>query len=314
MTSEPSTSAEAVIEFLNGIADIFQEGANNPDEIDGLLQRLIALRPPEPVPAGLTARQAAEARMAEAWESDHGPNLAVEAIRLWPGCADAYLFLAAAVDGSPLLSMALFTLASEAATDILGDAYFVEHRGKCWQRPDTRTFMRAMEGVARSYLAAGALDLAADHFAEMLTLNPNDDQGVRYPLTACLLEAQNHEAVTQLLTMYDDGSPPRAYLLALAAFQREGDAASSRTALAAAISASQIMAQYLSGEKSFPQEALDLQVPPEIADAMVFADLMAPAWEATAGATDWLKRWMTPQGPRPAAPSKERRSGPRNLE
>jgi tetratricopeptide (TPR) repeat protein len=251
--------------------------------------------------------------MARAWEAPDGPELAVEAIRLWPGCAEAYLFLAAAVQGQPALNLALFTLAADAASDALGPEALEKERGSLWERPDGMTLLRSLEGLGRSYMALGALDLAVNHFAEVLDLNPNDDQGIRYPLAACLLEGQTPQPALDLLTIYEDGTVATAYLSALATFQKDGEAAA-RPLLAKALGLNPVIAEYLAGERTLPIEALDLQVPPALADAMIFAGLMAPAWEATPGALDWLKRWAKPEAPRAAPPSKERRSGPRSLD
>ncbi|MFN0093532.1 MAG: hypothetical protein ACKVVT_01985 [Dehalococcoidia bacterium] len=313
MTEPTAPGDDLVLQFLDGVATIFNGAASSPAEIVPLLRQLLSSRVAPVLRPGETPQAAAEERMARAWEDPAGPVLAVEALHLWPDCAEAYLYLAAAVEGQPGLSLALFTLAVEAASAALGPTYLDEYRGEMWERPEARTLMRAMEGMGRSYWSVGALEHAAEQFAELLALNPNDDQGVRYPLASCLIEMGNGEAVNDLLTMYDDGTAGRAYLLALAAFQADGDAAA-RPALASAVGLSPLIAEYLVGDRAFPQEALDLQVPPAVTEAMYFADVMAPAWGAVEGALDWLKRWAKPDVPRAAPPAKEKRSGPRILE
>ena len=53
--------------------------------------------------------------------------------------------------------------------------------------------------MASALLKLGDVDGAIDHFRDMLRLNPNDNQGIRYTLLGCLLERGDDGALKELL-------------------------------------------------------------------------------------------------------------------
>ena len=67
--------------------------------------------------------------------------------------------------------------------------------------------MRAREGLAKCLFLLGKHDAAIEHFRDMLRLNPNDNQGIRYKLLNCFLEKRDIEAAEELLRQFkDEGS------------------------------------------------------------------------------------------------------------
>ena len=64
--------------------------------------------------------------------------------------------------------------------------------------------MRARFGLAESLTAAGRIDEAITHYQELLRLNPNDNQGVRYVLLPKLLAAGRDVEAARLLKAYDE--------------------------------------------------------------------------------------------------------------
>ena len=61
---------------------------------------------------------------------------------------------------------------------------FKQYAGHFWGFLETRPYMRARAGLAGTLLKLGDIDGAVGHYRDMLKLNPNDNQGIRYVLAA----------------------------------------------------------------------------------------------------------------------------------
>src|SRR5262249_11735465 len=153
-----------------------------------------------------------------------------------PDCADAYVLLAEHA-ASRSEALRLFEEGVAAGRRALGEGAFEEDVGHFWGILDTRPFMRARHGLALTLWTLGRWNDAVDHLKDMLRLNPNDNQGVRYELAAHLLHLDRDEEARGLLNQYDEDSAPWLYTRALAAFRAEGDTAAARQQLAAAFKA-----------------------------------------------------------------------------
>ena len=164
--------------------------------------------------------------MYDAWERKTSRSriaLARKALTISPLCADAYNLLAGEAK-TPEEARDLYLQGVEAGHLALGPTGFKEFDGHFWGFLETRPYMRARHGLAMTLLALGEEDAALDHFRAMLTLNPNDNQGIRYLLLAALVRRDAVPEVRKLLSSYvDDGSANWVYTQALMAF-REGAA------------------------------------------------------------------------------------------
>ena len=121
--------------------------------------------------------------------------------------------------------MNIVVAALQAAERTLGSACFAENVGHFWGITETRPYMRARFGLAESLTAAGRIDEAMTHYQELLRLNPNDNQGVRYVLLPKLLAAGRDVEAARLLKEYDEESANWAYARALLAFRLSGRSA-----------------------------------------------------------------------------------------
>ncbi len=122
--------------------------------------------------------------------------LARQALGIWPDCADAYSLMASRAP-DPEAALDLFTQAVAAAERALEPGIFEEEAGHFWGRIETRPYMRAREGLAQVLLVLGRLAEAAEHFQEMLRLNPNDNQGVRESLINVLIVLDRDEEAAE---------------------------------------------------------------------------------------------------------------------
>ena len=341
MTLDPSTSVEPtgfdpaspIARFIQGVLDIFYgpdagRVASDPTYLRGAVDGLLdATRPPG---AGERGPEAARRLVESAWASeDEGAiEFALAALHASTDCVEAYVFLGFQAGDELQIAIPFFTLGLIAGYEELGAEAFQSLAGSFWSVPQTRPFMTALAALARANRDAGAIEVAALHYQEMLRLNPNDDQGARFEIMGILLEGQDHESVAALFQVYDDGTAPFRWAATLDAFQQLGDAEASRALLDAAQAANGHVAALLAETEPFPADISTAVEPGSLDEAVLVADLQLPAWQGTEGALAWLAARLLGAAAAPGAPpavgtlvepeklvapSKEKRSGPRQV-
>lgn len=227
-------------------------------------------------------------------------RLARKALEICPDCADAYVLLAAH-STNLREALELYEQGVAAGERALGKKAFQEYEGHFWGFLETRPYMRARLGLAQCLWESGRRDEAVEHYEAMLRLNPNDNQGVRYVLAACLLDLNRQERLEQLLEEYDeDASAEWAYTKALVAFRKEGDSPKARKLLAKAVKVNKHVPAYLLGNKTIPAERPEYVTLGGQDEAIGYAGDFLSGWRATPGALGWLRRTLKlPVGPTP---------------
>jgi tetratricopeptide (TPR) repeat protein len=229
----------------------------------------------------------------DAWEAPDRRRriaLAKKALKISPLCADAYTLLAQEAAKESEEELDLYRRGVEAGEKGLGEDAFVEEVGHFWGILEARPYMRARHGLALSLWAHGMREEALAHFKEMLRLNPNDNQGVRYLLLNRLLELGRDYDVAKLLKAYrDDGSAQWLYSAALADFRRFGNVDVSRKSLARAVKMNPHVPDYLCGKKKMPRELPSLVSWGGADEAIAYVHDAHPAWAAASGALAWAE-------------------------
>lgn len=215
--------------------------------------------------------------------------LARKALAISPLCADAYSILAAEAasldDGIRLLRQAV-----EAGEKALGEAAFEQDAGDFWGLIETRPYMRARQALAAALWEQGERDEAVDHYQDLLRLNPNDNQGIRYMLADALLALGRDEPAAALIRRYKgDESAAWTWSGALLAFRRKGDTAAARKELARAVASNPHVADYLLGRKRMPKELPDLIGFGDAEEAAAYVAGAADAWRAAEGSLRWAE-------------------------
>jgi tetratricopeptide (TPR) repeat protein len=179
----------------------------------------------------------------------------------------------------------LFGEAKEIAANQLG-AMVDEEAGHFWGITETRPFMRATHGLAQSLSEAGRTREAISQYRELLRLNPNDNQGVRYELVPLLLANNRDAEAVELLDTYREPTAQWLHTKSLVEFRHDGGAATARKAMRAAFRANKHVAELLrsSDPPMFP-DSYALGSPEE---AAVCIHEMAEAWEETEGYLEWM--------------------------
>lgn len=233
----------------------------------------------------------AQGLMYEAWEASgrRRVELARRALAISPNCADAYVLLAEETARDLREVLNLYEKGVAAGERALGPQAFKEDVGHFWGILATRPYMRARAGLAQCLWALGEREAAIEHYRDLLRLNPNDNQGIRYILAACLLEMGRDKDLERLLAQYeDDGMAAWLYTRAIATFRRQGDSPEARAWLQEAKRQNPHVPAYLLGRKRLPRLLPEYIGFGDENEAISYAADFLNGWRQTPGALDWL--------------------------
>jgi tetratricopeptide (TPR) repeat protein len=150
--------------------------------------------------------------------------------------------------------------------------------------------MRARAALAETLRALDRREEAVEHQRELLRLNANDNQGLRYRQAEWVLWLERYEELDELFeSTRPDAAAALAYAKALAAFRREGESAEARRLLEQARELNPYVPAYLSGRKRLPKRLPDYIGLGDESEAVVYAADALALWQSVAGALDWLE-------------------------
>ncbi len=265
------------------------------EEAQAFLEEMIASGEGlQPVPAApSTPLEKAQDLVYQAFETESHRKrvqLAKKALKVSPDCADAYVLLAEETAAGPEEAREFYERGVEAGERALGKEAIEEDAGYFWGILETRPYMRARQGLALSLWELGERRQAVDHYWEMLRLNPNDNQGIRYLLATALLEEGEYEPLGELLARYeDDAAATWLYTRALWVFRKEGATEEANAALREAVGFNAFVPEYLLGERNLPGALPRFVGFGDESEAAVYFAEALPGWLKTPGAIDWLR-------------------------
>ena len=220
-------------------------------------------------------------------------QLARQALEISQDCADAYNLLAEETADSSAQELELYTKAAEAGARALGGR-LKEWSGELWGHLKARPYMRAKAGIAHALWETGSRDQAEAAYHELLRLNKNDNQGIRYTLLAFHAEKNELEKMDTLISgwAHDDVAAEWVYTKALTAFALGKPGATA--ALQAAFACNPHVPDYLLKDKEPPEDCYGDGITMGGADeAYSYADTFRKVWAETPGALVWLKTGRT---------------------
>jgi tetratricopeptide (TPR) repeat protein len=262
------------------------------DEANAFLQNL--LNSGEPLPStARTPLQQAQDIMYDAWDTPSRSQrikLAKRALSISEDCADAYLLLSEDAAKTPEEALKYCEKGVKAGERALGPEVFEEDVGHFWGILETRPYMRARAELAQYLWFMGERRQAIEHLTDMLRLNPNDNQGLRYVLINFLLEVGDNQAVEKLLGQYEDSySATWFYSRALLLFRREGASRKATKRLKEATAYNRFVPPYLLGRKGLPRRMPDYISFGDETEAVDYVSSARIAWHQTDGALTWLR-------------------------
>jgi len=205
-----------------------------------------------------SAVQFAQDIMYEAWEAENRKErikLAKEALAISLDCADAYNLLAEEEAETLEEAKELYQKGVDAGRRALGEKIFKEDGGHFWGYTSTRPYMRARAGFMECLWELGEHDEAIVHAKEMLKLNKNDNQGIRYILIAYLAELGRYDKLDKFMkkNYKNDCAAEWLYTKALSTFVKDGSSVQAEKALNIALERNQYVPEYLNGKKPIPR-------------------------------------------------------------
>ena len=264
-------------------------------EVNAYLQQLLGPGGSIPDVPARTPLEEAQNLMYDAWEArgSRRVQLARQALKISPDCADAYVLLAEETARSVAEARQFYEKGVAAGERTLGPEIFEEDLGHFWGILSTRPYMRARSGLADCLLAMGEHDEALEHYRDMLRLNPGDNQGIRYTLAACLLEMSLDDELRELLKEYDeDCMADWLFTWALLEFRRRGDCAKARARLKTALEWNPHVPDFLLGRRRLPRLLPEYMEFGGESEAISYCVGFARGWQATPGALEWLEGMM----------------------
>ncbi|OHR74204.1 hypothetical protein HMPREF3291_04255 [Bacillus sp. HMSC76G11] len=149
-------------------------------------------------------RELAQELIFEAMESEPKKRLklAEKALDLYPH-PDAYNMLAEA-EHDLEKQLYLFKKGMEAGEADLGSDFFKQNKGMFWGLTETRPYMRSKFNYAVLEAAVGHLDIAVKQCEDLIKLNENDNQGVRYTLFIMYMDLGMYKQAEKLLKKYNE--------------------------------------------------------------------------------------------------------------
>lgn len=221
-------------------------------------------------------------------------RLARRAIALDPDCVEALEILARLTNTTTNERLTALEAAVAAGERSLGADFFERNKGHFWGMLETRPYMRVRESLARALFDAGRTADAIRHLEAMLELNPNDNQGNRDLLRGCYLLIGDLEGVRRLHETYPDTHFAAANWSRVLERHLAGAPDEAASAYALATSKNPHVEAYLTGREPMPSELPDVYSLGSVAEAIVCADFLGPAWRKHQDALEWLKRAGNP--------------------
>lgn len=226
----------------------------------------------------------------EATDKKERIRLAMDALKICQDCTEAYVLLAEEAAEIPEQARDWYRRGVEAGERVLGHELFTEEAGHFWGVVETRPYMRAREGLAECLFLLGEYDAAIEHFRDMLRLNPNDNQGVRYKVLSCLVEKGDIDGAEELLKQFEDEvSAAWLFTHALVTFTRQGDVSRARQQLTQATKQNPHVVPYLVGQRRLPRTLPDYVGLGDESEAVAYMAEFGATWLDTPGAVEWVR-------------------------
>jgi tetratricopeptide (TPR) repeat protein len=282
----PSLTEQVMQEALEGIQD---QNFENMEELNEFLNKKLSA--PTPKKEQKTNKVRAQQLVYDAMEATglRRSKLAQEALALDPKCVDAYVILAENADTDEEAIM-LSKKGMEAGERELGKAFFKDNKGHFWGLLETRPYMRAKAAYADALHQLGNTMVAIREYEQLLELNPNDNQGIRYILFVAYLEEGKWEAAEHLLKQYEEPTANGLYNKVLLELYKNGFSANAVKFLKDAKKANPHVIPFLSGKKRIPMYLPEGYRLGDESEAIFYADEHFQLWEKIEGLQKWLKK------------------------
>ncbi len=217
-------------------------------------------------------------------------RLLQDALELDPGNVDALLMMTSAVGAKGEERIEMLRGIVDTGAKRLGKKAFTEFVPHFWGFIETRPYMRARERLADALRTSGRIAEAVKEYEEMLVLNENDNQGIRYLLLPGLLALGRLDEARALMKRFngeDEWNVVFAWGRVLERRLSHDDAGAAK-ALDIARKQNPHMEIYLKGHRKLPKNMPDSYSPGSKEEALCFVEPLLMAWQQHHEALGWL--------------------------
>lgn len=258
-------------------------------ELQAFLNQIMLNGIPEPNQDELTPEEMAADLVFEAYDHDpeEGKHKVNFALILDSECIEAYEWLGVHED-MPAIACVFFEKAIVIGRKKFGGSYQKKNKGHFWGLHETRPFMRCMQLYADCCQALDKTSEAVAYYEELLQLNPNDNQGVRYHLLLGYILLSENKRFEKLAAQFkDDFTAFFAFNLVLYSFKTKGICSETESLLNQAKKANKFVVKelLLKRKKPYIYESFQMGAKSEAEHYCFYAKHV---WEAVPGALDWL--------------------------
>jgi tetratricopeptide (TPR) repeat protein len=291
--AQPAFSAHTSEKSLRKLHSII-EGKNfaSAEELNQHLQSLVGTvldEEPEDDPKSRAQDLAYQAM--EQYSPREALRFARAALKLHPDCIDALRIQATSGQNRPVLVIDALRQVAQKGEEALGSEFFQENRGRFWGMLETRPFMRTLWDLAQALTDCGRDLESIQTLERMLELNPNDNQGIRYPLIGLLLANVQLEKAARLLERYPEDSAVILWAQVLERFL-VNDGTGALRALDEARNCNPYAEDYLSGRRKLPRHLPDTYRFGEDSEGVICAHELEPALRRHPQWQVWLRQQM----------------------
>lgn len=218
-------------------------------------------------------------------------QLAEAALEVYPDSPEAYLILAEEA-ASETDAHHFLKAGKEAGARQLGEDFFTKNKGYFWGLHETRPYIRICKMYADSCWFSGDAEEAAKTLEHILELNPEDNTGARYLLTAAYLYRNKLKDTEKVLEKFgNDAAATVAYDRMVLEYKKNGISAQLKMLYKVARNVNKHVPDYLLGIKRLPHNLPDYVGMGDANEAIEYVIVHSRLWT---GLPDLLK-WMLKQ-------------------
>ena len=273
-------------------AEMQKEGLQSEDQVRSFMNGMAGKSIDNICSGDLSNEQKAQDLIYEAYDSTvkKGKQLAEKALELDADNADIYNYLA---EKEPNFEKALqlYKQGVKAGEKKLGKQAFKEDKGHFWGLLETRPYMRVKAGLAECLALSGQHQEASSIYWEMLDLNPNDNQGIRYKLSSLLLKMDDFKGYEKLYKLTPDESAAHWNYNRVLYYLKNANMADAKSQLKQAIKSNEHVIGYLTGKKRLPKNHPEYISLGDSSEATAYVMANKDLWEETKGSLEFLKAY-----------------------
>jgi tetratricopeptide (TPR) repeat protein len=215
-------------------------------------------------------------------------QLAEAALEVYPDSPDAYLILAEEAENEAD-ARAFLKAGMEAGARELGEAFFAENKGHFWGLHETRPYIRICKSYADSCWFSGNAEEAQKVLEHILELNPEDNTGARYLLTAAYLYTNKLKKTENVLEKFgNDAAATVAYDRMVLEYKKNGITSQLKMLYRVARNVNKHVPDYLLGLKRLPHNLPDFVGMGDANEAIEYVIVHSRLWTSLPDLLKWM--------------------------